>query len=182
MTVFKTNIFPEILLFEPTVFYDDRGCFFESHNQTIADALNVTFQQENHSISKKNVVRGLHYQWDNPTGKLCRVVKGAIIDYVVDIRKGSKTYGKYDSFELSEENKQILWVPPGFAHGFLSLVDDTHLLYKCTELYHKAGEGSINPFDQTLALNFPIPVESAILSEKDREAQSFLQYTNNPKF
>lgn len=178
----KSFVFSEILLFEPTVFYDDRGCFFESYNQTIQDSLGVIFKQENHSISKENVIRGLHYQWDRPTGKLCRVVKGSIIDYVVDIRKGSKTYGKYDSFELSEENRRILWVPPGFAHGFLSLTDDTHLLYKCTELYNKAGEGAINPFDQTLGLDFPISHELAILSEKDRHAQDFCQYDQDPKF
>ena len=182
MVVTKSSTFADILIFTPTVYNDDRGCFFESYNQVIKETLGVDFVQENHSISKKNVVRGLHYQWDKPTGKLCRAIRGSLVDYVVDIRKGSPTYGKYESFLLTGENHWLLWVPPGFAHGFVALEDNTHLLYKCTALYNKDGEGSINPFDPTLNIDYPVSIIDAIMSDKDRHAQTFSDYDKDPKF
>ena len=182
MQVTKSTIFSDVLIFTPAIYKDDRGCFFETYNQVIKETLGVDFVQENHSISKKNVVRGLHYQWDGPIGKLCRAIRGSLVDYVVDIRKDSPTYGKYESFLLTDENCLQVWIPPGFAHGFVVLEDNTHLLYKCTALYNKDGEGSINPFDQTIGIKFPISVEEAIMSEKDRNAQSFKDYDRDPKF
>jgi dTDP-4-dehydrorhamnose 3,5-epimerase len=182
MIVNNSTKFSEVLIFTPTVYDDDRGCFFETYNMIIKEKIGLDFVQENHSISKKNVVRGLHYQWDKPIGKLCRASRGSLIDYVVDIRKGSSTYGQYDSFHLTDENRQQVWIPPGFAHGFLALEDNTHLLYKCTALYNKDGEGSINPCDPTLNIEFPILKEDAILSDKDRYAQTFSDYNKDPKF
>jgi dTDP-4-dehydrorhamnose 3,5-epimerase len=184
MLVEKSPIFPEILLITPKIYKDNRGSFFESFNQEIQNLLGVSFLQENHSISKKNVIRGLHYQWDLPTGKLCRAIKGSLIDYVVDIRRDSPTFGKYDSFLLTEENQYQVWIPPGFAHGFLSLEDDTHLLYKCTAIYNKDGESGINPFDETINIDFfkYLSKDQAIMSDKDLNAQSLAEYIQNPKF
>jgi dTDP-4-dehydrorhamnose 3,5-epimerase len=182
MKIEKSSVFSDILIFTPTVYHDDRGYFYESYNKLLSETLNVEFVQENHSVSKKNVVRGLHYQWQEPAGKLCRVVCGSLIDYVVDIRKGSLTYGNYDRFVLSEENRQMIWIPPGFAHGFVSLEDNTHLVYKCTSLYNPSGEGAINPFDSLLNISFPISKEEAIMSDKDENAQSFAEYNKDPKF
>ena len=182
MKIHNSNVFSDIIIFEPSLCHDDRGYFFESYNQKVAEVLNVEFKQDNHSISKKGVVRGLHYQWYEPMGKLCSVAKGSLIDIVVDIRKGSPTYGKWDSFLLSDTNHKQVWIPPGFAHGFVSLEDNTHLLYKCTALYNKDGECSINPFDPTLNIEFPISIMDAILSDKDRNAQAFINYDKDPKF
>ena len=182
MKIDYSKIFKDIITFTPTVFEDNRGVFYESYNSQISDLLNVEFVQENHSISKKNVIRGLHYQWEKPTGKLVRCVRGTLIDYVVDIRKDSPTFGKYDSFILSDINKTSVWIPPGFAHGFLSLDDDTHLLYKCTATYNKDGEGSINPFDDDIFIYYPVSKLQSILSDKDRGAQSLSDYLKSPKF
>ena len=138
--------------------------------------------QDNQSKSHKNVIRGLHYQWNNPMGKLVRVLHGAVKDVIVDVRKYSPTYGQFDSFLLSAENNKQLWVPPGFAHGILSLEDDTLVSYKCSSVYNANGESGINPFDKYLNIDWGIDKSEAIISEKDKIAQSFLDYDRNPKF
>ena len=115
-------------------------------------------------------------------GKLVRVIKGRGIDVMVDIRKDSPTYGQYDKVELSEDNFNIVWVPPGFAHGFMSLEDDTHLIYKTTSYYNQESDGAINPLCKNLNIDWEIPAENIIISSKDNQAQSFVQYKLNPKF
>ena len=174
--------FEEAKIFTPEVYYDDRGFFMESFNSFIQDEIGLNFVQDNHSKSHKYVLRGLHYQWNDPMGKLVRVVSGAGRDVLVDIRENSETYGKYQSFELSEYNNHILWAPPGFAHGFLSLEDDTHLCYKNTALHNPECEGAINPINSGLDIDWGVPNDKIILSEKDREAFSFQDYTNDAKF
>ena len=182
MTIETSKIFSEIIIFTPSKFGDERGYFFESFNKKISDELKVEFVQENHSVSNKNVFRGLHYQWDRPTGKLCRCIRGTVIDYFVDIRKDSPTFGKYDSIILSDNNQRSVWIPPGFAHGFFSINDDTHFLYKCTALWNKNGEGSINPFDLDIDIYFPNTKSEIIMSDKDKSAQSLSDYLLDPKF
>ena len=166
-----------VLLLKPSVFPDDRGYFFESYNEmsVAKDGLNAKFVQDNQSSSKKGVLRGLHYQ--NPPfdqGKLVRVVKGSVLDIAVDIRKQSPTYGKYVAVELTEQNRLMLWIPPGFAHGFLSLEDDTIFLYKCTNGYNKQSEGGIIWNDPDLNINWGIA--NPLVSEKDLELTSFRNF------
>lgn len=182
MTITQSNIFPEVKLFTPNVYKDDRGFFTETFNNKIENELGVKFYQDNHSKSKKNVIRGIHYQWDKPMGKLCRIVKGSGLDILVDLRKDSPTFGKSETVLLSDENFTMVWVPEGFGHSFLSLEDDTHFCYKCSATHNGASEGSIYPFDSTLNIQLPITITEAILSEKDKNAQSFEQYKLNPKF
>ena len=168
------------ILIEPSVFPDDRGHFFESYSQPrFRDAgISETFVQDNQSLSVKGVVRGLHYQAPPfAQGKLVRVVRGAVRDIVVDIRKSSPTYGKSLAIELSETNHLILWIPPGFAHGFASLADDTIFLYKCTALYDKASENGILWNDPDLNLDWG--VDTPVVSPKDLELQRFSEL-NSP--
>ena len=176
------NIFEDIKVFEPKVFTDRRGVFFESFNGDIENALKQRFIQDNHSSSWKGVIRGLHYQWNNPMGKLVRVVKGSVMDYFVDVRRGSTTYGQYDSILLSEENRVSVWIPPGFAHGFESLEGEAVVLYKCTALYNKDGESGINPFDKQINIPWRTTPEKAIISNKDISSQTFAEYSADPKF
>ena len=145
MTVDRFEI-EGLLLIKPTVFSDERGLFYETYssNKYSAYGIPTSFMQDNESISKKNVLRGLHFQSPpHDQGKLVRVIKGAAIDVAVDIRKQSPTYGKYIIVELSEENKFQFWIPSGFAHGFLSLTDETIFSYKCTNLYNKESESGL---------------------------------------
>lgn len=163
-----------LLLIEPAVFYDERGYFLESYNEArfVNAGITERFVQDNHSVSAKGVLRGLHYQRPPyEQGKLVRVVRGAAVDIVVDIRKSSPFYGKYVSVTLTEENRNMLWIPPGFAHGFLALEDNTVFLYKCTKVYHKASENGIiwNDPDLGIDWNWNEPV----VSEKDRELGMF---------
>jgi dTDP-4-dehydrorhamnose 3,5-epimerase len=162
------------LLIKPVVFRDDRGYFFESFRMDQLEKHGITdsFVQDNESLSQKGVLRGLHYQ-KNPwaQGKLVRVIKGAVLDVAVDIRGNSKTYGKWVSAMLSEENKHIFWIPAGFAHGFLTLSDNTIFSYKCTNYYNKTSEGSIRWNDQDL--NIQWGTDTPLLSEKDRTAPLF---------
>jgi len=181
MKIFETE-FKDVLLFEPKIYSDDRGFFMESFNSFIQDEIGLDFVQDNHSKSHKYVLRGLHYQWNNPMGKLVRVVSGAGRDVLVDIRENSETYGKYQSFELSEYNNHILWAPAGFAHGFLSLEDDTHLCYKNTALHNSECEGAINPINSGLDIDWGVSSSKIILSEKDKNALTFDDYKKNPKF
>ncbi|MGF1454269.1 MAG: dTDP-4-dehydrorhamnose 3,5-epimerase [Alphaproteobacteria bacterium] len=166
---------PDVVLLEPRVFGDDRGFFFEAWNaQTFRDIdLDRTFVQENHSRSAKGVLRGLHYQVQQPQGKLVRVVSGRLYDVAVDIRKSSPTFGQWVGYELSAENKRMLWIPEGFAHGFLALEDGTELLYKCTDHYAPDHERSILWNDRDLRIDWPLgDIEAPILSRKDEAGQT----------
>ncbi len=184
MKLIQTAI-PDVVIIEPDVYADDRGWFMESFNEDrfnnelkkLGLPLAPHFVQDNHSVSKKNVLRGLHYQKaPHQQGKLVRVVKGAACDIAVDIRAGSTTYGTSVSVELNAENKRMLWIPPGFAHGFLALRDDTHFLYKTTDYYNKDSEASIVWDDKTLALDWPLSVEELpIINQKDKDAPTFLE-------
>ncbi len=165
------------LLIEPRVFTDDRGYFYESYNEAAFYAAGITehFVQDNQSLSKKNVVRGLHFQ--SPPfaqGKLVRVMQGSVIDVAVDIRKSSPTYGKHVRVELNAASRKMFYIPPGFAHGFAALEDDTIFLYKCTNLYDKVSEGGIIWNDPDLNIDWG--VEQPIISSKDLELPSFRQF------
>ncbi|MDF2529776.1 MAG: dTDP-4-dehydrorhamnose 3,5-epimerase [Gammaproteobacteria bacterium] len=168
------------VLIKPKVHYDDRGFFMECFKASDFSKHNIpnTFVQDNHSRSNKTVLRGLHYQI-NPKaqGKLVRVTRGRVFDVVVDIRQGSPTFGKWTSIELSEENKHMLWVPPGFAHGVAFLEDNTELLYKVTEEYSKEHERCILWNDPNLDIKWPIA--HPIVSEKDANAPLLKQAENN---
>ncbi|QFT75979.1 dTDP-4-dehydrorhamnose 3,5-epimerase [Erythrobacter sp. THAF29] len=161
---------PGPLILEPTVFGDERGFFMETWNaQTFAEAgLNLQWAQDNHSHSQKGVLRGLHFQNPGPQGKLVRVSRGAVFDVVVDVRRSSKHFGEWAGVELSSSNKRMLWVPEGFAHGFLTLSDDTDFLYKCTAPYAPEAEHTIAWDDPDLAIDWPDVGCDPILSEKDR--------------
>ena len=162
----------DVLLFEPTVFGDNRGFFFESfHQQRFNEAIGRTlsFVQDNHSKSAKGVLRGLHYQIQHPQGKLVRVVSGAVFDVAVDIRKSSPTFGKWVGEVLSGENKKQMWVPAGFAHGFIVLSESAEFLYKTTDYWYPEFERSIAWDDPTLNINWPIDGLPQ-LSVKDRQA------------
>lgn len=165
---FKKLEIPEVILITPKVFPDDRGLFLESYKESEfkANGINLEFKQDNHSQSSKNVLRGLHYQLEpHEQGKLVRVITGKIFDVAVDIRKGSPTFEKWVSAELSYENKNILWIPPGFAHGFLTLEDNTNVLYKATNEYNKDSEAGIIWNDPDIGVKWPI--KDPLLSEKD---------------
>jgi len=172
---------PEVLLLEPKVFGDARGFFFESYNRRAfaeATGLDVDFVQDNHSRSARGVLRGLHYQIQQPQGKLVRVVAGAVFDVAVDVRRSSPYFGRWVGVELSAENKQLLWIPPGFAHGFLVLSDFAEFLYKTTDYYAPAHERAIAWNDPDIGVQWPIESQP-LLSAKDqagtllREAEVF---------
>ncbi len=176
MEIIKTKI-NDLLIIKPKVFADSRGYFFESYNENVfkQHGINVNFVQDNQSLSNKNVLRGLHFQippFDQ--GKLVRVISGAVLDVAVDIRKGSPTYGQYEAIELTEENKTMFYIPSGFAHGFLTLRDNTVFSYKCTNTYHKNAEGAILWNDTDLNINWN--VSNPILSEKDLIATPFKNF------
>jgi dTDP-4-dehydrorhamnose 3,5-epimerase len=165
---------PDVLLLEPRVFADDRGSFFESFNaQTFAAAVgrDVSFVQDNHSTSRRHVLRGLHYQEPRPQGKLIRVLAGTIFDVAADIRPGSATFGRWVGVELSAENRRQLWVPEGLAHGFLVLSESAEVLYKTTEFYAPECERIIRWDDPTLAIDWPISAPP-VLSPRDAAAGS----------
>lgn len=165
---------PDVLVIEPKVFGDTRGFFFESFNQKAFDEAvgqHVDFVQDNHSRSAKGVLRGLHYQIQQPQGKLVRVVRGAVLDVAVDIRRKSPTFGKWVSQELSEENHKQLWVPAGFAHGFLVLSETADFLYKTTDYYAPANERCIAWNDPSIAIAWPDLQTDFILSAKDQDGK-----------
>lgn len=168
MNVIEGNI-PGPLILEPRVFGDDRGFFMESWNaQAFAKAgLDLTFVQDNHSRSQKGVLRGMHFQNPGPQGKLVRVVRGAVFDVVVDLRRSSPTFGKWTGVVLSAENKRMFWVPEGFAHGFLTLEDDTDFLYKCTAPYAPQHEASLAWDDPAVGIEWPLDGIEPKLSAKD---------------
>ena len=179
MEIIKTDI-PDLLIVKPKVFEDDRGYFFESYNKEefLKHGINQNFVQDNESKSGKGVLRGLHFQKPPfAQGKLVRVIKGAVLDVAVDLRKNSPTYGQWYSIELSESNKLMYWIPPGFAHGFLTLENDTIFFYKCTNFYNKESEGSIRWDDPDLNIKWGI--KNPILSGKDKNAPLF-KYFETP--
>ena len=178
MQIISTPI-PDLLIIEPKVFEDGRGYFFESYSKALFKqyGIDTEFVQDNQSLSQKGVLRGLHFQ--NPPyaqGKLVRVINGSVLDVAVDIRKSSPTYGQHFDYELSEKNKTMLWIPAGFAHGFLTLEDNTIFSYKCTNVYNKASEDCILWNDPTININWGI--NTPILSEKDQSAKIFKNFVS----
>ena len=174
MNMIKTNI-PDVLIVEPQVFGDERGFFYESFNQKVwqeKTGLQTTFVQDNHSYSVKNVLRGLHYQIQQPQGKLVRVIRGAVFDVAVDIRRLSPSFGRWVGVELSADNKRMLWIPEGFAHGFLVLSDVAEFLYKTTDYWAPQYERTIIWNDPDLAIAWPLQ-DRLILSVKDAQGKLF---------
>jgi dTDP-4-dehydrorhamnose 3,5-epimerase len=160
-----------LVLLETTLFGDERGFFMETYNERAFAELGIAaiFVQDNHSRSARGVLRGLHFQKKHPQGKLVRVVRGSVYDVAVDLRRSSATFGKWFGAVLSEENRLQLYIPEGFAHGFLTLEDGTEFLYKCTDFYHPEDEGGIRWNDPTLAISWPLPEGAEpLLSPKDR--------------
>jgi dTDP-4-dehydrorhamnose 3,5-epimerase len=168
VNIVECNI-PGPLIIEPKVFGDERGFFLESWNAAgFAQAgLDLTFVQDNHSRSQKGVLRGMHFQNPGPQGKLVRVVRGAVFDAVVDLRRSSPTFGRWTGVLLSAENKRMFWVPEGFAHGFLTLEDDTDFLYKCTAPYAPQNEASLAWDDPVVGIEWPLDGIVPKLSAKD---------------
>ena len=173
MKVQSTQI-PGVLIVEPTVFGDDRGFFLESFNEREMRNIGIDahFVQDNHSRSQRNVLRGLHYQISQPQGKLVRVVSGKVFDVAVDVRRDSQAFGKWVGVELSAENKRMLWMPPGLAHGFVVLSDSADFLYKATDYYAQEFERTILWNDPDLAIEWPLAGQP-ILSSKDAAAKTF---------
>lgn len=176
MKVIDTEI-PDVKIIEPTVYGDERGFFMETWNQKRFEELvtgkPTTFVQDNHSKSKKGILRGLHYQTENTQGKLVRVVSGEVFDVAVDIRKDSPTFGKWVGVYLSADNKRQLWVPEGFAHGFYVTSDKAEFVYKCTNYYDPESEVSIKWNDSELNIDWPIFDDNVELSIKDMSGQKF---------
>lgn len=168
MNIIETAI-PDLLIIEPNVFGDDRGFFMESWNadRFREQGLDLHFVQDNHSRSAKGVLRGLHFQNPNPQGKLVRVTSGRVWDVAVDLRRTSSHFGKWAGVELSAENKRMFWVPPGFAHGFLTLEDGTDFLYKCTGRYDPSSEHSLLWNDPSIGIDWPLDGIEPQLSGKD---------------
>lgn len=176
MEIIKTSI-EGLLIIKPDVFKDERGYFFESYNKErfLKHGLDMTFVQDNESKSGKGVLRGLHFQKPPyAQGKLVRVVKGSVLDVAVDIREGSPTYGKWKATVLSEENKEMFWIPEGFAHGFVTLEENTVFTYKCTNVYNKESEGSLRWNDPDINIDWNI--DNPILSEKDKISPLFKEF------
>ena len=175
---FECLSIPEVILFKPKIFKDERGFFFESFKSQVfqeATGLDLNFLQDNHSQSLRGVLRGLHYQLPpHAQGKLVRVTRGEVFDVVVDIRKSSPTFGKYVGTRLSDQNHHQLWVPPGFAHGFITLSDTADFLYKATDVYHPESERSIRYDDATLNITWHFD-ETPLVAPKDLNAVSFLE-------
>lgn len=173
MRVIKTGL-PEVCLIEPEIFGDERGFFFESWNRRAFEGLGIAaaFVQDNHSKSFRNVLRGLHYQRQHPQGKLIRVIAGEVFDVAVDLRKSSPTFGKWVSFTLSAASKRIAWIPPGFAHGFLTLSDTAEFLYKTTDYWYPECERTVLWNDPDIAIDWPLDGEP-ILAAKDRVGTLF---------
>jgi len=168
----ETTPLAGLLLITPNVYQDSRGYFFESYNRKFfeAEGLNKDFLQDNESLSKKGTLRGLHFQAPPyAQGKLVRVVRGIALDVALDIRKDSSTYGQHYAITLSEENHLMFWIPPGFAHGFLAMEDNTLFSYKCTNVYNKESEGGVLYNDPKLAIDWRIDEQELLLSPKDEK-------------
>ncbi|HEV7486417.1 MAG TPA: dTDP-4-dehydrorhamnose 3,5-epimerase [Thermoanaerobaculia bacterium] len=178
MNIRETSL-PGVLLIEPRVFGDDRGFFMETYRaDTFRDIGIGEFVQDNHSRSARGVLRGLHYQEPNAQGKLVRCTRGAIFDVAVDIRRGSPSFARWFGLELSDANKLMLWIPPGFAHGFCALEDDSDLVYKCTSLYDAASDRSILWNDADIGIEWPIA--QPVLSAKDANAPRLAEAATLP--
>ena len=175
MQVIETDI-PDLLIIEPKVFGDERGFFLESWNmQTFTEAgLDQTFVQDNHSRSQQGILRGLHYQTKHSQGKLVRVTQGSVFDVAVDLRKSSPAFGEWLGLELSETNHRMLWIPPGFAHGFYVISPVADFMYKCTDIYAPEHERTICWDDKTLAIDWPlVHGQQPLLSAKDSQGTAF---------
>lgn len=177
-----------VYIIEPTIFGDNRGFFLESYNKRDFQSIGIddNFVQDNHSKSRKGVLRGLHFQTKYSQGKLIRVIKGGILDIAVDLRKNSKTFGKTVKVELTEENKRMLYIPKEFAHGFLTITEETECLYKCNDYYYPEYESGIIWNDKDLNIDwefekYNLKVEDIILSEKDKKHQYFKEYVVGEK-
>ena len=172
----------EIVVVTPRVLGDARGFFMETFraDEFRAMGLPTDFVQDNHSRSSRGVLRGLHFQWDPPMGKLMRVTRGAAFLVAVDIRKGSPTLGEWFGLEVSDENKKQVWAPYGFARGFCALTDDCEVQYKCTGIYNPRAESGIYFGDPAIGIRWPIDPASAVTSEKDRKAQTLAQWLESP--
>lgn len=182
---FTETSIPGLLVFEPAVYADSRGFFFESYNENIFKAQGITdhFVQDNQSKSEYGVIRGLHYQLKPyAQTKLVRVLVGKILDVAVDIRKNSPTYGQVYSIELSAENKKQLYIPKGFAHGFSVLTEVAEVLYKCDNFYNKQSEGGILLNDETLNIDWQVPADKMIISDKDKQNAAFTAIQTNFEF
>ena len=165
---------PGVFVLEPRVFGDERGFFFESYNRQIMAEMGIVeeFVQDNHSCSSRNVLRGLHYQLKHPQGKLVRVAEGEILDVAVDMRRSSPSFGRWEAVQLSGENKRMLWIPTGFAHGFRVLSEKAHVLYKATDFYSPEHERTLAWNDPELKINWELDGEP-IVSAKDRRGAAF---------
>ena len=172
----------DIVVLVPQVLGDSRGFFMETFRADHFSRLGLPteFVQDNHSKSAKHVMRGLHFQWDPPMGKLMRVTHGAAFLVAVDIRKGSPTLGKWFGMEVSAENKKQIWAPYGFARGFCALTDNCEVQYKCTGIYNSQGESGISLFDPEIGIEWPINPANASTSDKDRKAQMLAQWLASP--
>jgi dTDP-4-dehydrorhamnose 3,5-epimerase len=177
MDIIETSI-PDLLIIEPKVFGDERGFFMESWNrQAFADAgLDLDFVQDNHSRSQQGILRGLHYQTRHSQGKLVRVTRGSVYDVAVDLRKSSPTFGQWLGIDISESNHRMLWIPPGFAHGFYVTSPTADFLYKCTDIYAPQYERTIRWDDATLGIEWPlVDGQPPMLSGKDAEGVAFTE-------
>jgi dTDP-4-dehydrorhamnose 3,5-epimerase len=179
---FLTTPIAGAMIVEPDVFGDERGFFMETWraDRFAAAGIDAGFVQDNHSRSAKGVLRGLHYQAPNPQGKLGRVVAGAVFDVIVDLRRSSASFGRWFGLELSEENRRMLWVPPGLAHGFLTLSASADFVYKCTSVYSPADERAVRWDDPALGIDWPLGGEQPVVSAKDAAAPLFAEATGFP--
>lgn len=170
-----------VSIIEPTVFGDNRGYFMETYSkEDFKDiGIDVEFVQDNQSKSKKGVLRGLHFQRENTQGKLVRVIKGSVFDVAVDLRRDSRTYGKWVGVELTEENKKMFYIPPYFAHGFLVLSDEAEFTYKCTDIYNHAAEGGLKFDDPDIGIIWPEVDCEILTSEKDQNWKSLKEFTDS---
>ena len=170
----------DVYIIEPTVFGDNRGYFMETYSKKDFEEIGIKeeFVQDNQSKSKKGVLRGLHFQIENTQGKIVRVIKGNVFDVAVDLRRNSKTFGKWVGIELSEDNKKMLYIPPYFAHGFLVLSDEAEFTYKCTDIYNHSAESGIMYNDFDIKIEWPKVDCDIITSEKDGKWQTFEQFKN----
>jgi dTDP-4-dehydrorhamnose 3,5-epimerase len=180
---FEPTRLPEVVLIKPRVFGDERGFFFETWNERVfRDAgIGASFVQDNHSRSGKHTLRGLHFQIKQPQGKLVRVTRGEAFDVAVDIRRGSPRFGQWFGAVLSDSNHHLLWIPPGFAHGYLALSDEIDFVYKCTDYYAPQHERAIRWNDPTLGVQWPLPADAVpVLSSKDSTAPAFPEVETYP--
>ncbi len=182
---FEKQSIPDLILIRPRLFGDERGFFMETYKRSEFEehGISFDFKQDNHSKSERGVLRGLHYQLEPVTqGKLVRVVRGAVYDVAVDIRQGSPTFGKYVGVTLTEDGREMFWIPPGFAHGFVALEDGTEFLYKTTGEYSPEHERAIRYDDPQIGISWPLKSDHIKLSEKDKEAPFLSEADNNFKY